>query len=216
MRRPSGARNGRTGTRATSPIPVTYPEQRPSVGDLLEDVRRHAPVVILGPGGERTPAQLELEAVPNSACHRLDLDAVSQASTDTVSVQTQLTLTSDVLPGAVHLPLELSTSFSADSPDRYGYFNPTPTCASTARYTPQDFATHCGDWGIDTSGVDSVFLELESQITPASGYVLFRVRGMRYPGCTPGDRGFDCTEDAADRQPEVVDLREVRVLLGTP
>jgi len=196
-------------------VPASYAEPRPTLSDLLGDVQRLAPVILLAPGGESTPAQIELEAVPDSGCHLPPTDPAGESS-ETLSVQAQVTLTSDALPGPVRVPLDLVSHFSQNT-ERYGFFSSASTaCGTTSYYSPRDFVTHCGDWGLDLTGVDSVSLEVESVITPASGYLLFHLRGMRAPGCTPGPQGFVCPEGTPGSNFELVELGDVRVVLGTP
>lgn len=197
-------------------VPANYPEQRPSVTDALADVRLHTPVTILGPDSERTPAQLDIEAVPNSGCHDPRASGNPTQSAESLIVQTQVTLTSDALPGPVHVPLDFVSSFTSNPDERHARFSSLGTpCGIIGHYSPQDFITHCGDWGVDLSGVESPFLGVESSITPASGYVLFQIRGKRSPGCTPGGQDSACPADTPSSN-DVVELGSVRVLLGTP
>jgi hypothetical protein len=189
-------------------VPANYTEPRPAISDLLDDVRRLSPVAILAQDGTSSPAQLDLEVLPNSACHR-----PPAVGDEFLSGQTQLTLTSDVLPAPVRVPLD----FISYTAERHAFFSAASTpCGTTSYYSPQDFVTHCGDWGVDLSGVQSVFLDVESSLTPYRGYLLFHVRGIRWPSCTPSAQGFACAEDAPMLESERVDLGDVRVVLGTP
>ena len=201
-------------------VPADYTGPRPSVSDLVDDVLRLQPVVILRPDGTRTPAQLQLEAVPSSSCHTPATDGALPSATDsleTLSVRTHLTLTSDALPGPVQLTSDLASNFAPDSEEATSYLSSELTpCGTLGYYSPQDFVTHCGDWGIDLTGVDSVFLGSESYITPAGGYSVFHISGMHAPGCTPSPQGLVCPEGASDGEHEIVELGNVRVILGTP
>ena len=72
--------------------------------------------------------------------------------------------------------------------------------------------SHCGDWGVDLSGLSSVFLEVsDSGFTPAGIEQRFRIQGVKLPGCTPSPSGSICPDSTSSVTWETVTLGEVQL-----
>jgi hypothetical protein len=84
-------------------------------------------------------------------------------------------------------------------------------CDSNRNYSPEEFVSHCGDWGVELSGVDTVWLDVSaSEFSTESSYAVFIIRGMQYPGCSRGPKGFVCPEDFKASDP--VTLGEIQIV----
>jgi hypothetical protein len=200
-------------------VPAVYEAVRPSATDLVEAVRAMTPLTLLNARGERAPLELGLTLVPQSACFtpaQAPMDALgTTASWDVLSVSTQVSLNSSALPAPLQVPLELVGYLRPDTGElnRGAFSTAVHPCGTNSYYSAQEFVTHCGDWGVDLGGVQSVFLEVsESSLTAEGGYTVFRIRGMKASGCTPSPNGFSCSGGDTSGILEAVTLGEVRIL----
>ncbi len=193
--------------------PALYEQQNPSTEGLLEMVRGTPSMVLRNASGLEAPVALELTAKPQTACFAPLGTGFSGYAGDELNVFADLKLSSDALPRPVHLPIELLGTFAPGAQEielatlSLLWF----PCGDASYYSPEDFVTHCGDWGIDASGYESVFLDVyDSRFTRYDGYAVFRIRGSTYPGCAASPDGFICA-DGVSPDTDVVTLGEVRV-----
>jgi hypothetical protein len=183
---------------------------------LLALVRGASPLTLISAGGERAPLALGITPTPRSACFNPWPDRTEDPDQvlDSLSVLSELSLDSPALPGPLRVPLEVLGTFA---PSRAAFEQALfqtmrQPCGTEWYHSPADFLSRCGDWGVDLSGVDTVFLRVESGITPGGGaFANFTVRGVRAPGCTGSPDGFACS-DSAPLDFSDVTLGEVRIV----
>jgi hypothetical protein len=192
--------------------PVLHEQVTPTLEDVVSAVRV-SPLTLINAAGERAPATLTLEATPDTACHCPAAFARRQSSLDELTLEAVLTLESSALPAPIRLPLRV-----------LGWIDPNGTtiesaalsmeltpCGTNSYHGPGDFIENCGDWGVDVSASTSAFLEItESTFAAGTGYTLFRILGLTFPGCTPGPMGYVCSEQAGEPSTRV--LGEVRLV----
>jgi hypothetical protein len=199
-------------------FPATYESAGPPSADVLELVSGATPFTVTNARGESGALQLQLTPQSQSTCFT-PAQQPEQPGTwyayDLLAIPMQLSLSSPVLPGPLQLPVEVIGQLVPGTMDVAKAFFSTvmQPCGTNSYYTPQDFVSHCGDWGVDLSGVESVFLEVNvSELTSEHGYAIFSVRGKKMPGCTPSPEGFHCPGEGPQGNVEAVTLGEVRLL----
>jgi hypothetical protein len=194
--------------------PVLDEQVEPSVESLLRLVRGTAPLTLINADGVSAPAELAVNAVPQTACFMPNLlsSTLDPNAQDLLNVNAELTLSSAALPAPVHLPVLLFGTFTPGASD-FALASVSvglQPCGTAGRYSPQDFVAHCGDWGVDLSGYDGALLEIASELRANEGYALFRIHGSTFPGCSPSPDGLICPE-GSDVDFDVTTLGEVRI-----
>jgi hypothetical protein len=177
-------------------------ELTPSVADVLQIVR-DAPSdwTLINAAGESAPLQIDLTATPESSCFSparfAQIGSSDSRPLDELVVHAELTLDSTGLPAPIRVPLDVVGQFEATSEaiETVFFSQRLMPCATGGYYSPADFVTHCGDWGVDVSGYTAVSIEVQdARFGPSGHYAAFRLRGDHYPGCTPSPDGYVCAE----------------------
>jgi hypothetical protein len=195
--------------------PAFDPAQHPSPEELLALVRGTSGLTLTNARGESAPLALGVSASPRSACFNPWPDAAEDPEQvlDALSLLTEVTLDSPALPGPLKVPLEVVGTFAPTgaSFEQARFVTRHQPCGTEWYHSPADFVDRCGDWGVELGGVDTVFLQVESGITPGGGaFASFSIRGVRAPGCTGSPDGFACSGSAPLAFTDVT-LGEVRI-----
>jgi hypothetical protein len=94
--------------------PVLDEQVEPSVESLLRLVRGTAPLTLINADGVSAPAELAVNAVPQTACFMPNWvsSTLEPNAQDLLNVDAELTSSSAALPGPVHLPVLLFGTFT--------------------------------------------------------------------------------------------------------
>jgi hypothetical protein len=193
-------------------VPLLDESQEPSVESLLQMIRGTKPMTLISASGVSAPVDLRVTALPQTACFAPE-GISSTLDIDEVNVDAELTLSSAALPGPVHLPVQLLGELvpGARAFRMAGVGMGLLPCGDVGYHSPQDFVTHCGDWGVDLRGYDAASLEVESHFDANEGYAVFRVRGSTFPGCSPSPEGITCPDSVPVVDLDIVTLGEVKM-----
>ncbi|HTV24186.1 MAG TPA: hypothetical protein VMG12_36085 [Polyangiaceae bacterium] len=171
------------------------------VDSAFELVRGTKPLTYVGIDGVTAPAQLAIVPAPDSACYTpagsISGPAYGAEAFDEVDAIGQVELSSTALSQPLRFPVELLGSLSRGSSDvlRAGLTFGIMPCGTSGYYTSDDFVANCGDWGVDISGYESAFLQMnESRFGEYEGYAIVAIRGLRAPGCVASPEGLACAD----------------------
>jgi hypothetical protein len=110
---------------------------------------------------------------------------------DLLSVDVELELQASALPAPLHLPARLNGEFPPQGGPLSVSVQLWTWCTSSAHLSPADFVRECGDWGVDLTGYEWVYLDMnDSHFGGGSDFLALVLRGVR--ACLPGSMSPAC------------------------